>query len=146
MNKLTRSIILIISLTTAFSLFYFGFTKEYWIPISYAIFFVVLAIYLLTGFVKQISKSNALSNISRFHKQLIMVFADVVMLFFALWTSFSLRLGQFHIPEQIEIWVFFIAPFILIPIFVKFGLYRTIVRHIINNTSHRIINVSSVAR
>ena len=73
-------------------------------------------------------------NLSQFHKQLIMVFADVVMLFFALWTSFSLRLGQFHIPEQIEIWVFFIAPFILIPIFVKFGLYRTIVRHIINNT------------
>lgn len=69
-------------------------------------------------------------NVSRFHKQLIMVFADVVMLFFALWAAFSMRLGQFHLPEKIESWIFLVTPFIAIPIFIKFGLYRAIVRYI----------------
>lgn len=59
-----------------------------------------------------------------------MVFADMVMLLFALWASFSLRIGEFHFPEKMEIWIFFIAPFIAIPIFIRFGLYRAIVRYI----------------
>lgn len=59
-----------------------------------------------------------------------MVFADVVMMLFALWASFSMRLGQFHIPEKVEIWIFLVAPFIAIPIFIKLGLYRAIVRYI----------------
>ncbi|MFK5915660.1 MAG: polysaccharide biosynthesis protein, partial [Woeseiaceae bacterium] len=69
-------------------------------------------------------------NLSRFHKQLIMVFADVAMLLFALWASFSLRLEQISLPEKMEIWLFFIAPVIAIPLFVKLGLYRAIVRYI----------------
>ena len=69
-------------------------------------------------------------NLSRFRKQLIMVFADVVLLLFALWVSFSLRLGQLALPEEMETWIFFIAPFIAIPLFVHFGLYRAIVRYI----------------
>ena len=59
-----------------------------------------------------------------------MVFADVMMLLFSLWAAFSLRLGQFHVPEKMEAWVFIVAPIIAIPIFVKFGLYRAIVRYI----------------
>ena len=59
-----------------------------------------------------------------------MVFTDVVMLFFALWASFSLRLGELHLPEKMEIWLFFIAPVIAIPIFIRLGLYRAIVRYI----------------
>ena len=69
-------------------------------------------------------------SLSRFHKQLIMIFADVVMLLFALWASFSLRLGQFYTLDKIDSWVFFIAPFFAIPIFIKSGLYRAIVRYI----------------
>ena len=69
-------------------------------------------------------------GLSRFYKQLIMVFADVVMLFFALWASFGLRLGELHLPEQMDLWLFFIAPFIAVPIFIRFGLYRAIVRYI----------------
>lgn len=69
-------------------------------------------------------------NLSRFHKQLIMVFADVVMLLFALWASFSLRLGQLTLPEQTDSWIFLVAPVIAIPLFIRFGLYRAIVRYI----------------
>lgn len=69
-------------------------------------------------------------NLSRFQKQLIMVFADVVMLLFALWFSIFLRLEQLHLPAQMDVWAFFITPFIAIPLFVKLGLYRAIVRYI----------------
>lgn len=69
-------------------------------------------------------------NLSRFNKQLVMLFADVIVLFFALWASFSMRLGQFYTPEENVFWLFILAPFIAIPIFIKFGLYRAIVRYI----------------
>ena len=56
--------------------------------------------------------------------------ADVVMLILALWASFSMRLGQFYFPEETVSMLFLAAPFIAIPIFIKFGLYRAIVRYI----------------
>lgn len=59
-----------------------------------------------------------------------MLSADVMMLFFALWASFSMRLGQIYIPEKDQLWLILIAPFIAIPIFIRFGLYRAIVRYI----------------
>ena len=59
-----------------------------------------------------------------------MLFADVVMLILALWASFSMRLGQFYFPEETVFLLFLIAPVIAIPIFIKFGLYRAIVRYI----------------
>ena len=59
-----------------------------------------------------------------------MVFADVIMLFFSLWAAFSMRLGQFYFPEKTVFLLFLVTPFIAIPIFIKFGLYRAIVRYI----------------
>lgn len=69
-------------------------------------------------------------SLSRFQKRLIMIFADVVMLLFSLWASFSMRLGQFYLPDKSESWLFIIAPLIALPIFIKLGLYRAIVRYI----------------
>jgi len=69
-------------------------------------------------------------RLSRFKKQLIMLFADVMMLFLALWASFSMRLGQFYQIDKGEYWLFIITPLIAIPLFIKFGLYRAIVRYI----------------
>ena len=69
-------------------------------------------------------------NLSRFQKQLIMLVADVAMLFFALWASYSMRMGRLYFPELDESWLFFVSPVIAIPIFVQFCLYRAIVRYI----------------
>lgn len=69
-------------------------------------------------------------SLSRFHKQLIMLSTDVVMLAFALWASFSMRMGQFYLPESGTYWLFIVSPLVAIPIFVQFGLYRAIVRYI----------------
>lgn len=69
-------------------------------------------------------------SLSRFKKQFIMLMADVAMLILALWSSFSMRLGEFYIPDANVSVLFLISPIIAIPIFIKFGLYRAIVRYI----------------
>lgn len=69
-------------------------------------------------------------GLSRLQKQLIMFFADVILLFIALWVSFSLRLGQFYLIEASLYWLFILTPIIAVPIFIQFGLYRAIVRYI----------------
>ena len=48
----------------------------------------------------------------------------------ALWVSFSLRLGEFYLPTGKFVYLFLAVPFIAIPIFVRFGLYRAVIRYI----------------
>jgi len=59
-----------------------------------------------------------------------MLSADVILLTFALWASFSMRLGQFYLPERDTSWLFVVSSLVAIPIFIQFGLYRAIVRYI----------------
>lgn len=59
-----------------------------------------------------------------------MLFADVIMLVFALWASFSMRLGQLYLPVEKVSLLFVAAPIIAVPIFIRLGLYRAIVRYI----------------
>jgi FlaA1/EpsC-like NDP-sugar epimerase len=48
----------------------------------------------------------------------------------ALWIAFSLRFSSIYYPPREQLWIFFLAPIIAIPIFIKFGLYRAIIRYI----------------
>jgi len=63
-------------------------------------------------------------------KRLIILSVDLMLLPLALWASFSLRLGEFYVPQNEFIYLFLATPFLAIPIFIKFGLYRTIIRYI----------------
>ena len=92
-------------------------------------------------------------SLPRFVKRSILLLTDSVLLVAALWLSFSLRLGEMFAPtsEQLAIpqgslshlpvihllssetglvWLFVAAPLIAIPIFVRFGLYRAIIRYL----------------
>ena len=73
---------------------------------------------------------DILINLSRVRKQLILLCVDSVIIVSALVASFSLRLGGFYLPEGDLFWLVLGAPIIAIPIFVRFGLYRAIVRYI----------------
>ena len=67
----------------------------------------------------------------RLHKQAIIAVTDTFLLFAALLLSFSLRLGEVYIPSnENSIWLFTSIPLIAIPIFLRFGLYRAIIRYI----------------
>lgn len=70
-------------------------------------------------------------NLSRVHKRLISVFADVAVLFFAIWAAFSLRLDQqFWVPDRGQLIVSGLTVVITIAVFVKLGLYRAVIRYL----------------
>jgi len=69
-------------------------------------------------------------KLSRTAKRSIALFADLLLLPLALWASFSLRLGEFYLAEGNIAYLFIAAPVIAIPIFIRLGLYRAIIRYI----------------
>ena len=73
---------------------------------------------------------NKLSNLPRSSKQLIMIFTDSFLLIFVLWTSYSISLEHFYFPKDDTIRLILAAPVIGIPIFSKFDMYKSVIRHI----------------
>lgn len=67
---------------------------------------------------------------SRRVKAFILIGADFLFALLALWASFSLRWGEFYLPKGNEWLLFAVAPLIAVPIFLRFGLYRAILRYI----------------
>jgi len=59
-----------------------------------------------------------------------MLLVDSVALVLILLASFSIRLGYWYFPESDLIWVVLGAPIIATFIFVRFGLYRAVIRYI----------------
>lgn len=67
---------------------------------------------------------------SRSAKRVISVGTDILAVIFSLWVAFSFRLGEFYFPPAQQAWLFLAAPFIAIPVFIRFGLYRAVIRYI----------------
>jgi len=67
---------------------------------------------------------------SRYVKRSITLAFDFFVLLFSLWLAFSLRLGEFYWPEPSVMVLFAVAPLVAIPVFVKLGLYRAIIRYV----------------
>lgn len=70
-----------------------------------------------------------LVSLPRRQKQLIALFADIVMSLAAMWLAFSLRLDVDHAPQAFEWIPYGLATFLFIPFFIKLGLYRAIFRY-----------------
>ena len=68
------------------------------------------------------------------YKRGILIVADSLMLIFALWLSFSLRLDNWYWPiggvSNPIVLLVLLAPAVAVPIFMKFGLYRAIIRYL----------------
>jgi FlaA1/EpsC-like NDP-sugar epimerase len=69
-------------------------------------------------------------SLSRVTKRSLMIFIDVFIIIIVLLSSFSLRLGEWFWPHDDLLYLILVGPFVAIPIFIKFGLYRAIVRYI----------------
>lgn len=71
----------------------------------------------------------------RQQKRLIQVSADVLLVWLALWFSFYLRLGNADFVEPLggHAWLFSIAPLLSIPLFIRFGMYRAVMRYFGND-------------
>ncbi len=57
-----------------------------------------------------------------------MLTADMIMIPLALWSAFALRLGELTPDVSQFWWMFPLAPLISIPIFIRMGFYRAIIR------------------
>jgi FlaA1/EpsC-like NDP-sugar epimerase len=64
-------------------------------------------------------------------KRAILVSVDIVILSSALWASFALRFDRWTLPDGTDAWLILLsAPVTAIPIFIRMGLYRAVVRYL----------------
>jgi len=88
-----------------------------------------------------------LLGMPRQKKRLIQVVADVVLVWLSLWGAFVVRLGIEDItdPLKTHVWLFVSAPVIAIPLFIRFGMYRAVMRYFGNDALIAIIKAVSLS-
>lgn len=69
-------------------------------------------------------------NLDRWKKRVIITLLDFLLIPLAVLSSFALRLGTWNPPLNDGIWMLGLAPFIILPIFIRLGLYRAVIRFI----------------
>ena len=90
---------------------------------------------------------SRLLGLPRRHKRLIQVAADVVLVWLALWLAFVVRLGIDDLANPVldHTWLFITAPIISIPLFIRFGLYRAVMRYFGNDALIAIIKAVTLS-
>lgn len=88
-----------------------------------------------------------LLGLPRRQKRLIQVSADVVLVWGALVLAFVVRLGidEMANPFIAHPWLFLIAPVVAIPLFIRFGMYRAVMRYFGNDALIAIIKAVSLS-
>ncbi|WP_443690998.1 polysaccharide biosynthesis protein [Pseudomonas sp.] len=88
-----------------------------------------------------------LLRLPRRQKRLIQVIADIFLVSAALWLAFLVRLGidDWVNPFIDHLWLFIIAPLVAIPLFVRFGMYRAVMRYFGNDALIAIIKAVSLS-
>ncbi|MEI2829321.1 nucleoside-diphosphate sugar epimerase/dehydratase [Pseudomonas mosselii] len=76
-----------------------------------------------------------LLGLPRARKRMIQVLADVLLVWMAMWLAFVVRLGFAESLElaQDHLWLFSCAPLVSIPLFIRFGMYRAVMRYFGND-------------
>lgn len=71
---------------------------------------------------------HRLAYLPRKIKVLIMLLCDVILLPLALYSAIALRLGTWFLDVTPYVWVFALLPFITVPVLIRIGLYRAVIR------------------
>ncbi|MBH3437080.1 MULTISPECIES: nucleoside-diphosphate sugar epimerase/dehydratase [Pseudomonas] len=76
-----------------------------------------------------------LVKLNRRTKRLIQVSVDLLLIWLALWLAFYIRLGSAGMIEPFggHAWLFVVTPIISIPLFIRFGMYRAVMRYLGND-------------
>ena len=89
-----------------------------------------------------------IDQLSRRKKQAVGLAVDLVMLPVALWTALALRLGELN-PDVSTFWpAFVVSALVCIPVFIRLGLYRQVIRYIGSHALYAIakgVTITSVA-
>ena len=88
-----------------------------------------------------------LVRLPRRYKRFIQVSADVVLVWAALWLSFVVRLGDAKTidPFGAHAWLFMVAPMIAIPLFIRIGMYRAVMRYFGNDALMAIVKAVTLS-
>lgn len=90
-----------------------------------------------------------LFTLSRKKKRLVSIVADLFFLPFAFWLAMSLRLGEVFLPITPEYYYTIgVTCLLSIAAFIRFGLYRAVIRYMSNHATSAIllgVSVSSLA-
>ncbi len=88
-----------------------------------------------------------LLGLPRRTKRLLQVSVDVVLVCMALWLSFIVRLGVDNPLQPLynHPWLFVAAPVISIPLFIRFGMYRAVMRYFGNDALVAIVKAVSLS-
>lgn len=89
---------------------------------------------------------SQLLSLPRRYKRAIQVIADVFLVWFSVWLAFVVRLGIDKInPVLDHLWLFAVAPIVAIPIFIRFGMYRAVMRYFGNDALITIFKAVSLS-
>lgn len=71
-----------------------------------------------------------LAELSYWKKRALLVSVDIGLLWLALWMAYMLRLGgsDWLFPTTNQRWVFLLAPLTIIPLYIRTGMYRAVMR------------------
>lgn len=88
-----------------------------------------------------------LLGLPRRYKRALQVTTDVILVWLALWFAFVVRLGfeELNNPLMGHLWLFTSAPIIAIPIFIRFGMYRAVMRYFGNDALISIFKAVSLS-
>jgi FlaA1/EpsC-like NDP-sugar epimerase len=89
---------------------------------------------------------SSLILLRRPYKQAMMILFDFMVIISSIFSAFFLRLGYFYFPvdyERMQV-MLFAAPFLAIPIFYYFGLYRAVTRYVNLNSVWSIVKATSM--
>lgn len=90
-----------------------------------------------------------LLGLKRRHKRLLQVVVDVLLVWLALWLAFVVRLGTDDLVDPLggHLWLFILAPLLAIPLFIRLGMYRAVMRYLGNDallTIARAVSLSAL--
>lgn len=88
-----------------------------------------------------------LLQLPRRQKRLMQVATDVLLVWAALWLAFLVRLGIDEVinPLTAHTWLFLCAPIVAIPLFIRVGLYRAVLRYFGNDALIEIVKAVSLS-
>jgi FlaA1/EpsC-like NDP-sugar epimerase len=85
------------------------------------------------------------NGLSRPWKRFVLLAFDAVSLALVMWLSYSLRLGVDFRPNTTQILLMALAPVIALPVFVRMGLYRAVIRYLPERAIWTIIQAMTLA-
>lgn len=86
-----------------------------------------------------------LAFLPRFTKQVILVVSDCILLALSAYLAFVVRLGFVFTPSRAQLFLILIAPLLAVPVFVRFGLYRAIIRYLAERAIWPIFQATAVS-